>query len=47
MSTIKAALDGVESEADQFGPRDPMKDVLSKRALPCIVKLRADVIAMP
>jgi hypothetical protein len=44
---IKAVLAGVGSEAEQFGPRDPMKDVLPNKALSCTVKLRADVMAMP
>ena len=45
--TIKAALDGVGSEELQLGPREPMKEVFSKRKLFCTVKLKAEVTAIP
>jgi len=47
MATIKAALGGVGSEALQFGPREPMNEVFSKRTLPWTVKLKAELIAIP
>ena len=33
-STMKAALGGVGSDALQFGPREPMKEVFPKSAFP-------------
>jgi hypothetical protein len=34
LCTIKGALRGVGSEALQFGPREPMKDVFPKSVFP-------------
>jgi len=46
-STIKEELAGVGSEALQFGPREPIKEVFPKSVFPSTVKFRADVMAMP
>jgi hypothetical protein len=44
---MKAVLVGVGSEALQFGPREPMKEVFPNSTFPWTVKFWADVIAMP
>ena len=41
------ADDGTTSSVEQFGPLEPMKEVFPTSVFPCMVKFRAEVIAMP
>lgn len=38
---------GTVSDAEQFGPRAPMNDVLPKKLFDCTVKFVAEVMAIP